>query len=139
MIHYTTCFTKVFISYPYNMQNLHEITNTDKRKRVIFVRHCQNQHKGMSEYSSKIAFPHECIFRLNGSVNTQSSRIWSTELPVEGRQTFPHSLSIMVWCEFSKEKVIGPYFFQDQNLNSENYRNVLTQYAFPRLASTRAD
>ena len=43
--------------YPYKMQNLHGVTNTDKRKRVIFARHCQNQHESMSEYLSKIRFP----------------------------------------------------------------------------------
>ena len=48
------------------MQNLHGITNTDKRKRVLFKRYCQNQHEGMSEYLSKIDFSDECIFRLNG-------------------------------------------------------------------------
>ena len=60
---------------PYKMQNLHGITNADKRKRVFFARYCQNQHQGMSEYLSKIVFPDECILHLNGSVNTQNVRI----------------------------------------------------------------
>ena len=93
----------------------------------------------MSEYLSKIVFSDECIFRLNGSVNTQNVRIWGTKRPVEERQTLSHSPSIIVRCEISKGKVIGPYFFQDQNVNGENYRNMLIQYAFPRLASIRAD
>ena len=45
----------------------------------------------------------------------------------------------MVWCGISEEKVIGPYFFQDQHVNGENYRNILIQCAFPRLASIRAN
>ena len=45
----------------------------------------------------------------------------------------------MVLCGISKEKVIGPYFFQDQNVNGEDYRSMLIQYAFPRIASIRAD
>ena len=59
---------KCLFLYPYKMQNLHGISNTDKRKRVIFARHCQNLHKGMPEYLSKIVVSDECIFRLNGSV-----------------------------------------------------------------------
>ena len=41
---------------PFKMQNLHGITNTDKRERVIFARHYQNQHDSMSEYLSKMVF-----------------------------------------------------------------------------------
>ena len=81
----------------------------------------------------------ECVFRLNGSVSTQNVRIWGTERPAEGRQTFSYSPSTMLWCGISKEKDIGPYFFQDQNVNGENYRKMLIEYAFPRLASIRTD
>ena len=88
---------------------------------------------------SKIVFSDECIFRLNGSINTQKVRIWGTERPVEGRQTFSHSPSIMVWCGIAKEKIIGPYFSQDQNVKGDNYWDMLIQYAFLRLASIRAD
>ena len=93
----------------------------------------------MSEYISKITFSDDCIFHLKGSVNTQNVIIWGTERLVEGRQTFSHSPSIMVWLGISKEKAIGAYFFQDQNLNGENYRNIIIQYVFPRFASIKAD
>ena len=55
-----------------------------QEKRVLFARHCQNQHEGMSEYLSKIVFSDECIFRLYGSVNIENIRIWGIERPVEG-------------------------------------------------------
>ncbi len=45
----------------------------------------------------------------------------------------------MVWCTMSKEKVISSYFFQDENFDDENYRNMLICYAFPRFASLRTD
>ena len=62
---------KCLFLYPYKIQNLQGITNIEKRKGVMFARHCQNQHEGMSEYLPKIVFFDECIFRLNGSVNTK--------------------------------------------------------------------
>ena len=93
---------KCLFLYPYKMQNLHVVSDTDKRKRVIFARHCQNQHEGMYEYLSWIVFSDECTFRLNGYGNTQNVRIWDTERPVEGRQTFSHSPSIMMCCGISK-------------------------------------
>ena len=78
------------------MKNLDGITNTDKIKRVIFVRHCQNQLEGMSEYLSRLVFSDECIFRLNGSVNTQHIIILCTERLVEVREIFSNSPGIMV-------------------------------------------
>ena len=39
----------------------------------------------------------------------------------------------------SKEKAVGPYFFENGNMNRENYRNMLVHYAFPRSASLRDD
>ena len=76
-------------------------------------------------------------FRLNGSVNKQNVRIRGTDRPTEGNQSFLNSPSIMGWCAIAKEKVIGQYFFEDENVNGENYRNLLTHYAFPRFLSLR--
>ena len=93
----------------------------------------------MSEYLSTIIFSDECIFRLSGSVNTQNIRILGTERPAEGRQAFSHSPSIMVWCGISREKSAALCFFEDENLNSGNYQNMLIHYAFPCFAYLRED
>ena len=130
---------KCLFMYPYRLQNFHGLQNSDKIKRLQFARHCQNQPEGYSEYLSKIVFSDECIFRLNGSVNKQNVRIWGTERPTDGNQSFMNSPSVMVWCAIGKEKVIGPYFFENENVNGENYRNMLINYAFPRFASLRRD
>ena len=89
------------------MQNLHGITNTDKRKRVILARHCQNQNEGMSEYLSKIVFPDECIFRLNRSVNTQNARIWSTNAQLKDDKHFHKERAS--WCdvEFQNKRLLA--------------------------------
>ena len=71
----------------------------------------------MSEYLSKIGFSDEWIFCLNGSVNSQILRIWGTERPIQGRLAFTHSSSLMVWCTISKGKAVGPYFFENGNVN----------------------
>ena len=54
-------FRKCLFLYPYKMYNLHGISNTDMRKRVILARHCQNQHEGIfhqdgasAHYSSRV-------------------------------------------------------------------------------------
>ena len=49
------------------------------------------------------------------------------------------SPSVTVRCAIGIEKVVGLYFFEDQNANGENYRNMLINYAFPRIASLRKE
>ena len=34
---------------------------------------------------------------------------------------------------------MDPYFFQDENVYGENYKNMLIRYALPRLVSLRPD
>ena len=125
--------------YSSRLQNLDGLQNSDKLKQLRFGRRCQNLPKGYSEYLSKIGSFDECTIRLNGSVNKQSVRILGTERPAEGNQPFMHSHSFMVWCSIGKEKVIGQYFFENENVNRENYRNMLINYGFLRFASLRRD
>ena len=88
------------------------LLTVDREKRLRFAAHCQNNTVGYSEYLLRIVFSDKCIFRLNGHVNKQSVRIWVKERPSEGNQVFMQSLKVMVWCAVTREKVIGPYFFE---------------------------
>ena len=54
----------------------------------------------------------------------------------ERRKATSHSPSIIAWRIASNEKVVGPYFFEDENVNGKNYRNILIHYAFPRFRSS---
>ena len=50
-----------------------------------------------------------------------------------------HSSSVIVLCTIEKEKVIVPCFFENENVNGENYRNMEINYAFHRFVSLRKD
>ena len=70
-----------------------------------------------------------------------TSKMWGfggTECPSEGNQSFTHSASVIVLCAIGK-KGYRPMFFENENVNGENYRNMLMNYAFPRFASLRRD
>ena len=121
------------------MQNFHALRSSDKVKRLRFARHCQNHPSGYSECLSKIVFSHKWIFRLCSSVNKKNLQTWGTKRPTKGNQLFLNSPSVMVWCAIAKEKVIGPYFFEDENVNGENYRNMLIHYASTRFASLKGE
>ena len=57
---------KDWVLYPYKMKAIHGITRTDKRKRIVFVRHYQNQHEGMSENLLEIAFSERAFSAFTG-------------------------------------------------------------------------
>ena len=123
--------------YPYRLQNFHGFQKSDKIKRLQFALHCQSQPKGYSEYLSKIFFSEKCIFRLNGSINKQNVRTWVTERPTEGNQSFMYCPSVMVWCAIGKLNTICSFYLENENVNGENYRNMLINYSFPCFASLR--
>ena len=125
--------------FPSRMQNLHLIQQIYKKHRLNFAEYCQNHPNGYSEFLSRILFTDECIFRLNGHVNTQNVRIWGTNRPSEGNQVPVNSPGIIFWCGISKEKIIGPYEVEDGTVTGESYRQLLIRKVFPRLASLRSD
>ena len=60
-------------------------------------------------------------------------RIRGTERLFECSKSFSKIRSVMVWFAIAKGKVIGPYVFEDENVNGENYRNMLVHYTFHAL------
>ena len=125
--------------YPYKIQTLQELTASDRLKRLEFAQHVLTQSCGASEYLSRIVFSDECIFRINGHVNKQNVRISAKEKPNQVNQAPLNSPGVMVWCAIANTKIIGPFFFENENVTGASYRNMLIQYAFPRFSSLRED
>ncbi len=72
-------------------------------------------------------------FSLPGTVNKQNCRIWGTERPNQVYETLHNSPSVMVWCAMSKSGVIGPYFFENENVTGSTYKRMLRYFLFPKL------
>jgi len=130
---------KCLFLFPYKLQNLQDISEADKEKRLEFAHHCSSHSEGYSEYLSRIVFSDECMFRINGVVNKQNVRIWGTERPEEINPIVLNSPGVMTWCAISKGRIIGPYFFENENVTGETYRSMLIRYAFPRFRELRED
>lgn len=130
---------KALSLYPYKLQTLQNLQVGDAQKRLDFAEHVRSQPEGAEGYLAKIVFSDECIFRLNGFVNKQNVRIWGDERPNDVNEHTLHSPSVMVWCAISKDRVIGPYFFENGTVTGELYKNMLSQYAFPRFSRLRPD
>lgn len=84
-------------------------------------------------------FSDECIFRVNGCVNKQNVRICPKERPSQISEAPRNSPGVMVWCAISKEKIIGPLFFDKGSFTGAIYRYMLIRYAFPRFSELRED
>ncbi len=130
-------FRRRFFLFPYKLQNSQQLTPVHKRNRMDFAEHCRTQSESCEYYLSKIVFSDECTFRLNGIVNRQNVRIWGTECPNVMNEVPRYGEKVIVWCAVSKYRVIGPYFFDEETVTGENYRNMLQRYGLPRLNRLR--
>jgi hypothetical protein len=67
-------------------------------------------------------FSDEAWIHLDGYVNSQNYRIWSSENPHPTVETTLHLIKVGVWMAMSRQRIIGPYFF-NFTVNSERYVN----------------
>ena len=69
-------------------------------------------------------------FHSQGRVNKQNCRIWGTEPMNQVNKVLQHSPSVMVWCVVSKYEIIGPYFFENENVTLHSNKRMLQYFAF---------
>ncbi|MEM8940500.1 MAG: hypothetical protein AAGC64_14275 [Bacteroidota bacterium] len=124
--------------YPYKVQNVQEISDLDKTKRLEFshwfLRQASNEHT----FLDKLITSDEAHFHLKEKYNKQNTRIWCTENPWMVNEQPLHSQRVTVWCGMTSSEIIGPYFFEDQNANTvtvkaDNYGHMLLNFLIPRV------
>lgn len=119
--------------FPYKLQRTTTLTEDHKIRRKQFAQTCRRELRDDAEYLKRIVFSDECKFTLSGQVNKQNCRIWGTERPNEVYETRTNSPSVMVWCAMSKNGIIGPYFFENENVTGTTYKRMLRYFLFPKL------
>ncbi len=119
--------------YPYKLQMSTALTEHHKTSRFNFAQNCHTELRNDAGYLGRIIFSDECKFSLSGTVNKQNCRIWGTERPNQVYETLHNSPSVMVWCAMSKSGVIGPYFFENENVTGSTYKRMLRYFLFPKL------
>ena len=80
----------------------------------------------------------EAHFQLNGEVNKLNCRIWASEHPREIHEHLLFPLKVTVWCGVTSSRIIGPYFFEDSDGNTETvngnrYRQMLQEHLFHEM------
>ena len=74
-------------------------------------------------------FSDEVQFYLNGNVNSQNCRTWSSEPPNEVNERPLHSDKCAAWCAISAHGILGLQWFENHDPNvtitQERYRRIL--------------
>ena len=83
----------------------------------------------------------EAHFHLNGSVNKQNFRYWSTINPRQVHEHPLHCDRVTVWAAVAKFRVIGAYFFEENGrsvtMNSTHYVVMIRNFLIPELCRCR--
>ena len=83
----------------------------------------------------------EANFHLNGSVNKQNFRYWSTINPRQVREHPLHCGRVTFWAAVAKFGAIGPYFFEENGrsvtVNSARYVAMIRNFLVPELRRHR--
>lgn len=78
------------------------------------------------QFGEKVIFSDEAHFWLNGFVNKQNCRYWSSANPQQYQEQSLHPQKLTVWCGLWHGGIIGPYFFR-------NEEGMLRDYFYPEL------
>ena len=112
--------------YPYRIQLVHQLKQADYARRKKFCEWFRDNPLVEQFFTAS----DEAYFHIYGNVNNYNFRIWSQNNPnfVVEKQLKP--AKCLVWCAISKNKIIGPYFFESE-VNSDNYLQMLQQFYLP--------
>lgn len=136
-IHHTTTWRFMIRElklFPYKLQMLQKISDTDKVKRISFSQYYRNELGNDSRILKQVLFSDECKFSISGQVNKQSCRTWGLERPQEVCKGPHNSPSIIVWFVLSQAEVTAPYFSKTKKLEDRVTKD-LRYYVLPRLWS----
>lgn len=114
--------------HPYKMSIVHELSERDFNSRRNA---CEVLLEVVPE-DAIVFFSDEAHFHLCGSVNKQNMRYWADTNPRELHQRPLHSPKVTVWCAISSAGIIGPWFFEENEVavtvNSDRYVNMLQEF-----------
>ena len=124
--------------YAYKVQLTQELKPDDHLKHHTFVNWVHKQRQTDDDFLQKIIFSDEAHFHLCGFVNKQNCRIWAHENPRQIVEKPLHPQKVTVWCAFSANGIIGPYFFENEAGNSvtvtgKRYCAMITNLLWPEL------
>ena len=117
---------------PFKSQFVQKIYDEDMQDRVEMCRILIPMLED-NDTREDVFFSDEATFHLNGSVNKHNVRYWCETNPNVTIETVMHSPKLNVWCALSKNRLIGPFFFDDDTVNGESYLAMLKSFFIPEV------
>ena len=125
--------------HPYKIMIVQKLLQGDFAQRRQF---CESILEILNE-EMVIMMSDEAHFQLDGTVNKQNCRYWSSENPQVLHQRPLHSQKVTVWCGVAQFGIIGPYFFEEDNstvtVTSARYIEMLNRFLLPELRRRRVN
>lgn len=119
--------------HPYKLQIIQQLQPGDANNRINFAQMFLAKCEENEMFLNNVWMSDEAHFHLSGYVNKQNFRYWAAENPHFLHQKPLHSEKVTVWCAVSRNGIIGPYFFEDNDghavtVNSERYVNMIETF-----------
>lgn len=119
--------------YAYKIQLLQELKPDDKPKRKEIAVNILEKMEEDGDFLNRICFSDEATFRVSGNLNKHNARIWGSENPHLTREIENDSPKVNVCGGLLCNKVIGPFFFEENTITADIYLDTLTEYITPQL------
>ena len=109
---------------------LHSINEDDPDRRKEFFEWYLAKVEETADFSDRIIWSDEAIFKLNGTINRHNATYWAQQNPHVHYDRSVNLPGVSVWCGLSSRGLIGPFFF-DGNVTCESYLDMLQAQALP--------
>jgi hypothetical protein len=127
--------------HPYRIRRVQYLKTSDFALRSSFAAKCMTNIDSNDDWLKRILWTDEAHFHLQGGVNTHNCIIWSKNCPHEKYPKKLHDEYVTVWCGFTSEFLIGPYFFEESTMRgskrvtvtSARYQEMITKFVIPTL------
>lgn len=121
----------------YKIQIVQHLQDNDYTTRVdscsLLIERIDNDNR----FLSNVIFSDEATFHISGRVNRHNCRIWGEENPHELYEHERDSPKVTVWCALAKNRLYGPFFFDERTVNGQSYLLMLQNFFVPELQQTR--
>lgn len=127
--------------YPYKVQIGQSLSEEQKKSRLKFCAEFLRHDFADDCFVKNILWSDEACFGVNGHVNRQNFRFWGKEKPAVAVEISKFSPKITVFAAVSSSFLLGPYFFEENQLpttvNGVRYLQMLENFLIPELKKRR--
>jgi len=115
-----------------NGSNIEQIYEEDMQDRVEMCRILIPMLED-SKIQENVFFSDEATFYSSAFVNKHNIRYRCETNPHATVETIMNSQKLNIWCALSKNRLIGPFFFDDEIVDGENYLAMLQSFFIPEV------